>query len=106
MQMQGPVLCLCGFGPQLAVFYHKNGGIDVEIIEISSTDNMRKRVLNISVPLTPNSKLEWAGFDTESGALVTIDTKGMTRILMSSLGSMGWNWMPVLDLFKVHIHTY
>jgi hypothetical protein len=44
-----------------------SSGIDVEIIEISALDNMKRRVLTVSVPLTPDSRLEWTGFDTDSG---------------------------------------
>jgi hypothetical protein len=97
--LHGDVLCVTGSGSKLAIIYHDapvgvNNRLCVYIYEINRLSHWWHLYTKTSVPITNQSSLEWCGFDNSLN-LVTLDTKGMLRVLMRV---SGWEWFPVLDL--------
>jgi chromosome transmission fidelity protein 4 len=75
IRLVGPVVCLCGSGAQLAVVYNhapllSNEApyqVSVEIFAIKWRRHHIRPVVKHIVPLSPRAKLEWMGFDMDSG---------------------------------------
>ena len=101
--LRGPVVCLTGLGPQLAVIYNNGASLPdgspnlaVEIFHVSPAGIRQEALMN--VPVTPGgSLLQWAGF-SEDGILHTMDTAGMLNGMFRMPG--GWRWVPLLDTTK------
>ena len=104
--LRGPVVSLSGLGSRLAVVYH--GGLPVEdsysmkvdLYEIQWDAPFSGKVIvdNFPVPLSAKSTLHWIGFETTSLFFVAMDSAG---VLMMLVRSLGWQWMPVLEVEKV-----
>lgn len=101
--LHGSVVCMTGYGPQLAVVYNDGSSLSdgspnlaVEMFCISVA-GIRQET-SVKVPVTPGgSLLQWAGF-SEDEILFVMDTAGMLSGLMRIPG--GWQWMPLLDTSK------
>ena len=99
--LTGPVVCLCGYGTQLAVVYavESTSCLNVELLSVTPfSPGCSRSVVEMALPLTAKSTLTWVGFDVDSQVLSTIDSAGMMRMLMRPFG---WKWVPVLDIARV-----
>jgi hypothetical protein len=105
--LRGPVLAMSGCEDKLAIIYHsstpantESSGLCMQLLEIDWTMGCRGRMLvdTLPVPLSPKSQLEWIGFDMDIGVVCIMDSQGMLSALLQSLG---WVWMPVLDVQEV-----
>ena len=63
-------------------------------MKIVDTDRNFEKIVETEVPLSPFSKLKWIGY-SEEGELYIFDSDG---ILKAFSISMGYNWIPVLDV--------
>ena len=104
--LRGPVVSMCGLDSRLAVVYHggvpinENFSLKVDIYEMQWENSCGGSILvdALHVPLTAKSTLTWLGFETGSMFLVAMDSAGVVSMLIKS---MGWQWMPVLEVEKV-----
>lgn len=98
--LTGPVVCLCGYGTQLAVVFaiESTSCLSLELLAITPfSPGCSRSVLEMALPLTAKSTLTWVGFDVDTQILSTIDSAGMMRMLMRPFG---WKWVPVLDIAR------
>lgn len=104
--LKGPIACLCGYGTQLAVVVNSSQPIDgtprltLELYSITPFSPGCSRSilpLEMVVPLSSKSSLQWVGFDVDTKFLTIIDSSGMCSMLMRPFG---WQWVPVLDISK------
>ncbi|KAJ6234584.1 wd repeat and hmg-box DNA binding protein [Anaeramoeba flamelloides] len=73
--------------------YFGTGGLNFKLINIKEN----KKVSEGKVPLSKNSELRWVSFiENKPSTFVTLDSKGIFRILSNSI--FGQSWVPVLDL--------
>ena len=96
MAYSKPVISILGYENLLCVISHNGLPMrDSQNLKwkIIDTEDNFKDLEETELPLTPASKLKWAGFSNE-GALYTYDSLGVIRQL--SFG-MGRNWIPVFD---------
>ena len=104
--LKGPIVCMCGYGAQLAVITNTSQPLDgtarliVELYCINPfAPGCSRSILpsEMAVPLTAKSTLTWIGFDYDSKLLTVIDSAGMCSMLMRPFG---WQWIPVLDIAR------
>jgi len=104
--LKGPIVCMCGYGAQLAVITNSSQPLDgtarliVELYCINPfAPGCSRSILpsEMAVPLSAKSTLSWIGFDVDSKFLTIIDSAGMCSMLMRPFG---WQWIPVLDIAR------
>ncbi|KAJ3451000.1 wd repeat and hmg-box DNA binding protein [Anaeramoeba flamelloides] len=73
--------------------YFGTGGLNFKLINIKENTKISEG----KVPLSKNSQLKWVSFiENKSSTFVTLDSKGIFRILSNSIFDQ--SWVPVLDL--------
>lgn len=107
MSLPGPVVSIVALGLSLAVVYHDscNGSYYIDQWEVSwrSGCSLRSVTQHLPLPLTPQTTIEWLGYDTESNAVMVLDTKGILRVCLAGMAEGvgvvgGWKWVPVMNI--------
>ena len=97
MSHNWPIVSLLGYENLLCIISH-NGLPMLECqnlkMKIVDTERNFHKVLETEVPLTPSSRLMWAGY-SEEGELFVYDSDGILKMFSASMGN---NWIPVLDV--------
>lgn len=88
----GSIVAMSSHMNKLMVIYHSGIAEDEQVLSclLVETFGLSLRSRSIPVPITPKSKLTWAGF-TDHGSPITMDSYGMMRAFKSNL------WYPVCD---------
>lgn len=94
LSFSGPVITVAGHSDSILVAYHKSPAGDDQHIALLYVQaiGLSLRCRELSLPLSPNSKLRWLGY-SDRGSPVFSDSTGMVR--MMNLKSNFW--MPVCD---------
>ncbi len=95
LSLPGPIVAMVGDASQLAVVYHDGVGLP-------GSQHLALMIMNVdtgkvqhqgTLPLSRKSTLTWLGF-SDDGLLVTADSNGVYRVVLSGSGYM---WCPLLD---------
>eukprot|EP00808_Paulinella_micropora_P030462 g42653.t1 len=97
LSLPGPVVSMTGETRLLGIVYHRGApfagsqNLGLWILDME----VQKTVFDTALPLSPKSTLKWIAF-AENGMLMSMDSKGMVRGLISS---KNWqrHWIPLLD---------
>ncbi|KAJ6242490.1 wd repeat and hmg-box DNA binding protein [Anaeramoeba flamelloides] len=96
--LPGPFVTMATDGEDhLLIIYYTDhfgtGGLNFKLINIKEN----KKVSEGKVPLSNSSELRWVSFiENKPSTFVTLDSRGIFRILSNSI--FGQSWVPVLDL--------